>query len=531
MATDPSATSPRVEQRRQRRRELDARRSKCRVRLGSSQQSWGQLKDSLGFSLHSELARHLLDSYVSNVCSSCSGGAKENAVVTSNESLHALILLVHHHGQHCPFPPSPQPGPAEQGETPGPQDPAQERAPRRRRGRKRVKPGTVGTDSAPPRGSWDQETEPSPYVSEAELCLGYVCEKGHLLSWSPRQGGRGAGCGPDSGPGGDVTSPIPSAPSGPGRRRGRGLRAMAPNQGAGRGVRPRGRVHAGAVETQELVDQTTTDSSDGNLTGNEQQGEEEDPGSDSPGFEMSLDDWQENDCEKGDARQPERENDNCENENIPEAIAGNSPKRSMQTDDVTMTVCRKKRKAAPKAMLPCEFEGCGQIFSTVQYLNYHVKYKHLHQRSFLCPQPSCGKSFNFKKHLKEHEKLHSNQRDFICDRCGGAFRNNSQLLIHYRTHTGEKPLQCEVCGFACNQKASLNWHMRKHNIESSYQFPCQFCGRRFEKRYNLSTHHRRSHPEQVLDHANALANTTTPEEPPPNPGPSDKLVKSELTLP
>ena len=133
-------------------------------------------------------------------------GAKESAVVTSNESLHALILLVHHHGQHCPFPPSPQPGSAEQGKTPGAQDPAQERAPRSRRGRKRVEPGKVGTDSAPPRGSWDQETEASPYVSEAELCLGYVCEKGHLFSWGPRQGGRGAGCSPDSGPGGDVTS-------------------------------------------------------------------------------------------------------------------------------------------------------------------------------------------------------------------------------------------------------------------------------------------------------------------------------------
>ena len=191
--------------------------------------------------------------------------------MTSNESLHALILLVHHHGQHCPFPPSPQPGSAEQGKTPGAQDPAQERAPRSRRGRKRVEPGKVGTDSAPPRGSWDQETEASPYVSEAELCLGYVCEKGHLFSWGPRQGGRGAGCSPDSGPGGDVTSSTPSAPSRPGGQRGRGLRAMAPDQGAGRGVRPRRRAHAGAVATQqpgeELLDQTTTDSSDGNLTG------------------------------------------------------------------------------------------------------------------------------------------------------------------------------------------------------------------------------------------------------------------------
>lgn len=47
----------------QRRRELDARRSKSRVRLGSCLQSWGQLKEKLGFSLHSELAQHLLERY------------------------------------------------------------------------------------------------------------------------------------------------------------------------------------------------------------------------------------------------------------------------------------------------------------------------------------------------------------------------------------------------------------------------------------------------------------------------------------
>ncbi len=50
-------------QRSQRRRELDARRSKSRVRLGSCLQSWGQLKEKLGFSLHSELAQHLLERY------------------------------------------------------------------------------------------------------------------------------------------------------------------------------------------------------------------------------------------------------------------------------------------------------------------------------------------------------------------------------------------------------------------------------------------------------------------------------------
>uniref|UniRef100_A0A674CYC4 Zinc finger protein 692-like n=1 Tax=Salmo trutta TaxID=8032 RepID=A0A674CYC4_SALTR len=171
-----------------------------------------------------------------------------------------------------------------------------------------------------------------------------------------------------------------------------------------------------------------------------------------------------------------------------------SPGRPEPADNVSQIVSKKKRKTTPKAILPCEFDGCGKIFSSRQYLNHHMKYQHFHQRTFTCSHTPCGKSFNFKKHLKEHEKLHSNQRDFICEFCARAFRTNSHLLIHRRIHTGEKPIQCEVCGFTCRQKASLNWHMKKHNSESSYhyQFPCEVCGWRFEKSYNLTAHHRKN---------------------------------------
>lgn len=47
--------------RKQKRKELDARRSKCRIRIGSHLEQWCQLKDQLGFSLHSQLAKYLLD--------------------------------------------------------------------------------------------------------------------------------------------------------------------------------------------------------------------------------------------------------------------------------------------------------------------------------------------------------------------------------------------------------------------------------------------------------------------------------------
>ncbi|XP_035888707.1 zinc finger protein 692 isoform X5 [Phyllostomus discolor] len=157
------------------------------------------------------------------------------------------------------------------------------------------------------------------------------------------------------------------------------------------------------------------------------------------------------------------------------------------------------RKAAKKELLPCDFPGCGRIFSNRQYLNHHKKYQHIHQKSFSCPEPACGKSFNFKKHLKEHVKLHSDTRDYICEFCARSFRTSSNLVIHQRIHTGEKPLQCEICGFTCRQKASLNWHRRKHaETAATLRFPCKVCGKRFEKPDSVAAHCSKSHPAVLL---------------------------------
>uniref|UniRef100_A0A493TIQ1 Zinc finger protein 692 n=1 Tax=Anas platyrhynchos platyrhynchos TaxID=8840 RepID=A0A493TIQ1_ANAPP len=70
--------------RRQKRRELDARRSKCRIRLGGHLEQWCRLKEQLGFALHSQLAKFLLDRSVAqknpqntpkkNPMGSCAGG-------------------------------------------------------------------------------------------------------------------------------------------------------------------------------------------------------------------------------------------------------------------------------------------------------------------------------------------------------------------------------------------------------------------------------------------------------------------------
>ncbi|TRZ00866.1 hypothetical protein DNTS_034086 [Danionella cerebrum] len=74
-------------------------------------------------------------------------------------------------------------------------------------------------------------------------------------------------------------------------------------------------------------------------------------------------------------------------------------------------------------------------------------------------------------------------------------------------------LACEICGFTCRQKASLNWHMKKHDADATYQFSCNICGKKFEKKDSVVAHKAKSHPEVLIAEAlaaNAGGLITTP---------------------
>ncbi|NXV21726.1 ZN692 protein, partial [Cepphus grylle] len=110
--------------RRQKRRELDARRSKCRIRIGGHLERWCRLKEQLGFALHSQLAQFLLDRSAGRGggCKTLRISLKTLGMGKRESLLHAdalqrLVVLSHGHGQECGFVPDvkpPAPGSASQ---------------------------------------------------------------------------------------------------------------------------------------------------------------------------------------------------------------------------------------------------------------------------------------------------------------------------------------------------------------------------------------------------------------------------------
>nr|XP_044628743.1 zinc finger protein 692 isoform X3 [Equus asinus] len=416
MALVPMAASPAdaCRTRREKRRQLDARRSKCRIRLGGHMEQWCLLKEQLGFSLHSQLAKFLLDRYTSSVCVLCAGPTppEEPRPVLPSTAPRSW----------CP-------------EARSRQEPAGLESEHDERTQEARLPRGVGPlpETFLPPGEEEEKEEDE---DEEEMLSD---ASPWTYSSSPDDSEPDAPHPPPSPVTHELkegeTSMAPEAPPVP--------FALPPSSASSLG--------SGAPLPAEVGVQLE-------LTGTLQVAQQSQPMA-SPGSQS------------------------------PSALA------STWDEDTAQIGPKRIRKAAKRELLPCDFPGCGRIFSNRQYLNHHKKYQHIHQKSFSCPEPACGKSFNFKKHLKEHVKLHSDTRDYICEFCARSFRTSSNLIIHRRIHTGEKPLQCEICGFTCRQKASLNWHRRKHaETAATLRFPCEFCGKCFEKPDSVAAHRSKSHP-------------------------------------
>ena len=135
-----------------------------------------------------------------------------------------------------------------------------------------------------------------------------------------------------------------------------------------------------------------------------------------------------------------------------------------------------------------------------RHLMIHFKPQKLNtENSYRCPEPGCGKKFQWKRDMKQHEKIHTGDKLLVCSVCQKKFTTRQALLHHVVVHTGEKPFQCAVCGNRFTQPANLRTHTKKKHADGPIRgSKCPHCQETFPSLVAI-------HQHILEDHQNIVA--------------------------
>lgn len=167
---------------------------------------------------------------------------------------------------------------------------------------------------------------------------------------------------------------------------------------------------------------------------------------------------------------------------------------------------------------------CPKKFAFKQKLSFHLKSVHTTLRAFLCED--CGADFKNPASLRHHRiRKHQptgNKREcpvcnklvpfyslskhmythkaytIQCPNCDKMFKNSSTLKQHVRIHEDQRQYRCDTCGVGFNRRDGLRLHMRVHQKSDSRalkECSCQVCSEKFPNHSMLVIHRNRVHKD------------------------------------
>jgi KRAB domain-containing zinc finger protein len=121
----------------------------------------------------------------------------------------------------------------------------------------------------------------------------------------------------------------------------------------------------------------------------------------------------------------------------------------------------------------------------VIHIKNHMKIVHgAHERPYECLV--CSKRFKRKSELKIHEGSHD--KKFQCDICQRKFALKSQLKKHLKLHENPDLFQCQICKIKLSCKFALERHLRTHDKNREKRFKCDRCNFSSDLFNNLKRH-------------------------------------------
>ena len=92
--------------------------------------------------------------------------------------------------------------------------------------------------------------------------------------------------------------------------------------------------------------------------------------------------------------------------------------------------------------------------------------------------PLCGKLFNTKSALDNHQNTHTGIKPYQCEKCDKYFSQEVNLKTHHISHTEDKPFACSQCSKVFSRKQILRNHSKTHASRTK-DHACLTCSKRF----------------------------------------------------
>lgn len=147
---------------------------------------------------------------------------------------------------------------------------------------------------------------------------------------------------------------------------------------------------------------------------------------------------------------------------------------------------------------------------------------------YACYLESCGRQFSDLTAVRKHERIHLNEKPYICSICGLSFVQRSNCQKHEKSHTGVKEYACDRCPKKFTSTYSLRQHLEIHTQASeNAKYACPGCNKSYTYFTSLLKHQKGCSKKPVAsqdDRKDSLKENSEEEIP------LKKIIKSELKL-